>query len=243
MLLRAALPTLLLAGLPLQAQAQEEATEENDVSFALAVTTDTFFGFAPMAMGGVSLSDTLDFTFYGIYWSGGTGAAWGNWTEFGAGVNINLDGIGINPQLGIVSGNLLSGGASRGAPAVFGDGIVPNLTINLAKGSVEGQIYAGYYAPLRSSENPATGEDFGQTAYIHYWANAGYRASDFFSVGAHYEHLWGGATGDGNDVYQWVGPYVHFHMPDDRVGFRFNAGTDLVEGNDSFYKMSMIINF
>ena len=32
-------------------------------------------------------------------------------------------------------------------------------------------------------------------------------------------------------------------MPDDRVGFRFSGGADLVEEADSFYKMSMIMNF
>jgi hypothetical protein len=86
-----------LLAAPSAVSAQEES-DEQDVNFSLQVNTDTFFGLAPMATGALGLSDTLAFTFYGIYWSGGAGADWGNWAEFGAGVNIALGGVSINPQ-------------------------------------------------------------------------------------------------------------------------------------------------
>lgn len=217
---------------------------DDNVSFSLSVTTDTFFGFAPMATGSVGLTDKLAFTVYGIYWSGGTGAAWGNWAEFGAGISLDLGAITLTPQIGLVNGNLLSKGAADGVfGGVIADGIVPNLTVDLDAAGVEGQIYVGYYAPLRTIENPETGSNYDQTAYIHYWTSAGYGVLPWLSFGAHFEHLWGGAVGEGENVYQWIGPYVQVSMPSGRAGLSFAGGTDLVEGADSFYKMSMVVNF
>lgn len=242
--------TMMLAlglGLLTQPAFAQDEEEEDKVSFSLGVTTDRFFGFAPMATGAVKIKDKLDFTFYGIYWSGGSGANWGNWAEFGVGVNFSpIEGLGINPQIAVVSGNLLSKGAADGQfGGVFGDGLVPNLTVNLNKGKAEGQVYFGYYLPLRKFTDPSspTGADFGRTAYIHYWANAGFKATSYFSFGAHWEHLWGGAEKDGDNVYQWIGPYVQFSAPKGNAFFRFAGGPDIVEGADSFYKMTLGFNF
>lgn len=97
--------------------------------------------------------------------------------------------------------------SGTGGPAIFGDGIVPNVTIGLDLDNVEGQIYAGYYAPLRD-EAPQGGTTL---AYLHYWINAGYKASSSFSFGAHFEHLinsGGSEVDESTDVYQWFGPYV-----------------------------------
>ncbi len=220
---------------PLLAQSTEEEEEEK-LSVTLTLTADQFFGFAPMAAGSYKLSNKLDFTFYGIYWLAGTGAAWGNWTEFGVGVNYTpIEGLGINPQVGILSGNLLS--SYTEGPAIFGDGIVPNLTVNLDKKKVEGQLYFGYYLPLRTK--------FGSTSasYIHYWANAGYQLHKFFSVGAHWEHLRGGSKGNEDDVYQWIGPYIQFSALKGHLFSRFSAGPDVLKGNDSFYKLTFGYNF
>ena len=94
-------------------------------------------------------------TFYGIHWGVGTTAAWGNWTEFGIRANFQAaDGLSINPQIGLLGGNLLSSGT--GELAIFGNGIVPNLTVNLLKENVEGQFYFGLYSALRN-EAPPTG--------------------------------------------------------------------------------------
>ena len=168
-------------------------------------------------------------------------ANWGNWTEFGLGANFQAgEGLSINPQIGFLGGNLLSSGTA--GPAIFGDGIVPNLTVNLLKEKVEGQFYFGYYAPLRD-EAPANGTTL---AYVHYWLNLGYRASDFFSFGAHYEHLvnsGGSNVATSTDVYQWLGPYVQFSKPTGGPFARFSFGTDLVEGNDSFFKLTTGFSF
>lgn len=219
------------------------AQEEKQFNFSVALNSDQFFGFYPTFQGSYGFSDKTALTFYGIHWGGGTGANWGNWTEFGIGANFQAgDGLSINPQIGILSGNLLSSGTD--GPAIFGDGIVPNLTVNLLKEKVEGQFYFGYYAPLR--DEAPTNPPGTTLSYIHYWLNIGYRASNFFSFGAHYEHLINSGGSDGRastDVYQWLGPYVQFTKPTGGPFARFSFGTDLVEGNDSFFKLTTGFTF
>jgi hypothetical protein len=219
------------------------AQEEKQFNFSAALNSDQFFGFYPTFQGSYGFSDKAAFTFYGILWSGGTGGNWGNWTEFGIGANFQpAEGLSINPQIGILGGSLLSSGA--GGPAVFGDGIVPNLTVNLLREKTEGQFYFGYYAPLRD-EAPTLPQ--GTTlSFVHYWANFGFRASQFFSVGAHFEHLinsGGSNVAESTDLYQWLGPYVQFSKPGGGPFARFSFGTDLVEGNDSFFKLTTGFSF
>lgn len=233
---------LILAGYSLLTYSNEAAAqEEKEFNFSATLNSDQFFGFYPTFAGSYSFSDKASFTFYGILWSGGTGGGWGNWTEFGVGANFTAtEGLDINPQIGILGGNLLSSGTA--GPAVFGDGIVPNLTVNLNKAKTEGQFYFGYYAPLRDE----TFADGTTLAYIHYWLNFGIKASDFFSIGAHYEHLinsGGSNVATSTDVYQWLGPYVQFADPKGGPFARFSFGTDLVEGNDSFFKLTTGFSF
>ncbi len=217
--------------------AQEVVEEEDKFSMTLAVTADQFFGFAPMATGALTFSKKFQFTFYGIYWSGGTGGNWGNWTEFGMGVNfIPVEGLDINPQLGIVGGNLLS--SYTEGPAIFGDGIVPNLTVGLDKSKVEGELYFGYYAPLRQKF-----DELSTASYIHYWANAGYQITRYFSAGAHWEHLYGGPKNGEDDVYQWIGPYIQFSALKGNLFTRFSGGPDLLKANDSFFKLTFGYSF
>lgn len=220
---------LLFASFPMQAQ------EEKDMSFTVTLNSDQFFGFYPFFQGGYGLGDKVDLTFYGILWSGGTGGAWGNWSEFGVGVSLApIEGLSITPQVGVLGGNLLSSGT--GGPAVMGDGIVPNLTIGLDRSGLLGEIYAGYYIPLRD-----LAPDGGTTlSYVHYWANLGYQVTDFMAIGAHFEHLinsGGSEVEEATDVYQWIGPYLQFNAAG---GFaRLSAGGDLLEGNDSFFKVTV----
>ncbi len=224
------------------------AQSEKEFDFGVTLNSDQFFGFYPTFQGSYGVSDQTAFTFYGILWSGGTGGVqgasdpgWGNWTEFGVGLNFKAaEGLDINPQIGFLGGSLLSSGTS--GPSVMGDGIVPNLTVNLSKEKVEGQLYFGYYAPLRD-EAPAGGTTL---SYIHYWLSAGYRVSDFFSIGGHFEHLinsGGSNVASSTDVYQWLGPYVQFSKPTGGPFAKFSFGTDLVEGNDSFFKLTTGFNF
>ena len=216
--------------------------QDDKFSMSVSLNSDAFFGFYPFFTGSYSISDNLDFTFYGILWSGGTGGGWGNWTEFGVGVNLPVaDGLDISPQIGILGGNLLSSGTA--ASGILGDGIVPNLTIGLDKPKVEGEIYAGYYLPLRDE---TSGPSQTTLSFLHYWANLGYKVSPFFSFGAHFEHLintGGSLVEESTDVYQWLGPYVQFAQPDGGVFSRFSFGTDLVEGADSFWKLTLGYSF
>lgn len=217
------------------------AQTDDKFSFDLTLNSDQFFGFYPFFAGSYEVSDASAFTFYGILWSGGTGGGWGNWSEFGVGMNFTVtDGLDVNPQVGVLGGNLLSSGTA--GQAVFGDGIVPNLTIGLDKESVEGEFYLGYYLPLRDLA-PANGSTL---TYLHYWANFGVKASSFFSLGAHWEQLSNTARSDGGDtgsVYQWIGPYVQFSAPSGKAFARIAAGGDLVEGNDSFFKITTGFSF
>lgn len=217
------------------------AQEEKEFNFSVSLNSDQFFGFYPTFQGAYGFSDKAQLTFYGIHWGGGTGANWGNWTEFGIGANFKAgDGITINPQIGFLGGSLLSSGIA--GPAIFGDGIVPNLTVNLLKEKIEGQFYYGYYAALRD-EAPLNGTTL---SYTHYWINFGFRANKFFSLGAHYEHLinsGGSNVAEATDVYQWLGPYIQFSKPTGGPFARFSFGTDLVEGNDSFFKLTTGFSF
>lgn len=226
---------LFLAASPAFSQSDDK------FSFDVTLNSDQFFGFYPFFAGSYEVSESSAFTFYGILWSGGTGGGWGNWTEFGVGMNFTVaEGLDVNPQIGVLGGNLLSSG-TRGE-AVFGDGIVPNLTIGLDKASVEGEFYLGYYAPLRDLA-PANGTTL---SYLHYWANFGVKASDFFSIGAHWEQLsnTGGSNVANSTVeYQWIGPYVQFSAPSGKAFARLAAGGDLVEGNDSFFKLTTGFSF
>lgn len=217
------------------------AQDDDRFSFDVSLNSDQFFGFYPFFSGAYGVSDNLDFTFYGILWSGGTGGGWGNWTEFGVGVNFPVaDGVNINPQVGILGGSLLSSGAT--GAGILGDGIVPNVLIGLDRAKTEGEIYLGYYAPLRD-EAPANGTTL---AYLHYWANFGYKVSDVFSLGGHFEHLvntGGSNVSSSEDYYQWLGPYIQFTSPSGEPFARFAFGTDLVEGNDSFFKLTAGFGF
>lgn len=223
--------------------AQTEETKENKVSIGLSLNHDAFFGFNPMLSGAIKTGDKSALTFYGIQWGAGTAIAWGNWTEFGLGYSFQAgESVTINPQIGVTMGNLLS--SFTAGKYAFGDGIVPNLTVNLNYSKLEGQFYAGYYAALRK-EGPLTAN------YVHYWLNFGGKLSSHFSVGAHFENLFrqGGknqATTT-SQYYTWLGPYIQFTKG--IAGLRFSAGGNLAgesaraNFDGDFYKMNFFLNF
>lgn len=233
----------LLLTVAFSTKAQEEST-----TFSIGLTTDQFFGFAPSVGLEYKLSEKIGVSAYGIFWSGGTGAAWGNWTEFGGGANFYLsEGITFNPNIGFTFGSLLSKGAADGQlGGIAGDGIVPNFFFNVDIPKFESEVYFGYYAPLRN-EAP---EDGTTLAYLHYWANAGYKVSNVFSFGAHFEHL--KRTKDDiegkADYFQWIGPYLQLNAGKYDAFVRLSAGADIVDeslrfGDASFYKLSTGFSF
>jgi hypothetical protein len=218
-----------------------------DPTYTVTLNQDNFFGFNPSFNGLMPVSDKVDFSFYGTFWTrpsfglGGTGGSL--WTEFGVGASfLAADGLRIKPQIGITNGSLLSGGA-RGTGAArgsaFGDGIVPSLTINYSDDKLEAEYYGGYYAALRNRNST------GSLDFLHTWFNIGYKASSLVSFGPHYELLSNtrAVGGRANKTYEWLGAYVQFTLP---KGFfaRFTAGADLDKDNTGdFYKMSIGMSF
>lgn len=230
------------------------APSKRSDSFTVLLNQDSFFGFYPSFNGLIPVSDTVDFSFYGILWtnSGFSSIAGTDndlWTEFGVGANFHLaDGkLQVKPQIGLTNGALLSGGVldddgvPTGTGGNFADGVVPSLTVNYSDDSFEAEFYGGYYAALRN-RNDGAALDF-----LHTWVNAGYKVSDKFSGGVHYELLSntrntfpGGASAV---VYQWLGPYVQF-ATDNGFFARFTAGPDIEAGSDGdFYKLSAGFSF
>lgn len=226
---------------------QTETAGEKKLSMGVNLNSDIFFGFYPSFGGSYKLGEKTDFTFYGILWSGGTGRAWGNWTEFGIGVGIPVgESLYINPQIGLLNGSLTSG---LGTP-VLAEGIVPNLTARLNTSALEGELYVGYY----------TGFDHGNrntNSYLHYWLNGGYKISPLFSFGLHYEQLrfTGGknhASDAAYDFYACIGPYIQFAAPQGGLFTRFTSGFDLRSNEQvtksnykqpSFFKLSVGYSF
>lgn len=225
----------------------QETDKSEKLSGSLSLNHDAFFGFNPSLTLSYPVSKSTDVTFYGIIWGAGTGRSWGNWTEFGAGVNFKAGSFGINPQIGFTMGSLLSSGGAN--PGVIGDGIVPNLTVNYDDGKVIGQLYAGYYAALQEKTD-APGE--ATNNYVHYWLNAGYKVAPWFAIGAHYEHLYlsGGKRNQGGTIarlngYNWIGPFVQVSKK--AVGMRFSFGKDIDENQgtfsmNDFYKIAFTLN-
>lgn len=231
----------LEAGVATAATTTPPPTEEsNPFSLGVAINSDSFFGFYPTFAGSYTVSDTWAFTTYGIFWNGGRlGGSWGEWTEFGVGVAYNpTPWLSINPQIGFLGGNLLSSGAVS-PEGVLGDGYVPNLTVNLNSDKWEGQLYTGFYLPLRD-EAPAGAT---QLEFLHYWANVGYKVNQLVSVGVHHESLLGGADLTASTIYSWVGPYIQFRNQDTGIFVRFSGGWEVEGTSDTFWKMAVGFNF
>ena len=242
---------LFLLTATVSVMAQEK--KEDKLALSLALNHDAFFGFNPTVTAAYPVGKKTDLTFYGIQWGAGTASAWGNWTEFGLGVNLKSGSFAINPQLGFTMGNLLSSGtAQRG---VVGDGIVPNLTVNYDDSKFIGQFYGGYYAAFRNETPQPTADLASPTTlnYVHYWLNVGGRVTPWLALGAHFENLnlAGGkinpsGTTPSADYYQWIGPFVQ--VSKGAGGMRFSFGTDLTDpatssSTNDFYKLSFFFNF
>jgi hypothetical protein len=195
------------------------AQEDDKFSMSVSLNSDVFFGYYPFFQGAYKLNDKMSFTFYGIQWSGGTGAAWGNWTEFGAGVSLPMGAFTVTPQIGLLNGSLTSG---LGAPRL-GEGFVPNLTVGYNTDKIFGEFYGGFYVGLDKG-NPTTNN------YLHYWLTGGYKLSSLLTVGLHFEHLrFEGGKGPAEpfDYYMSLGPYVQLSDPKGNSFVRFTTGGDL----------------
>ncbi len=253
--LRALLITLATST-PLFAQA---ADADDKATYSLAMNQDSFFGFYPVFTGAVKVTEKVSWTGYGIFWttpSFGTGGGGGLWTEVGGGVHIEALGgrLGINPQVGILNGKLLSAGDF----AMAFEGVVPNLTVNLTTARVEGQVYAGAYTALRTGQVAnAAGTGLVDTGvknnFMHWWASGGLKLNPTVSVGAHYEQLdyrpsgADAASVRSEGLYKWAGPYLQVNVSS-RMSVRFLSGANVMDrpatdGNGSFYKLTATYTF
>jgi hypothetical protein len=241
--------SLLALGIS-NAHAEEDMSDKLSVDISL--NADAFFGLNPFLGASYQIDDgagksfSTDLTAYGIQWGAGTGSDWGQWTEAGFGVNMNFYGgaLAINPQLGFTFGSLLSSGAAE--EGIVGDGIVPNITINLDTDRFEGQGYAGFYLPLDNNADEAGGQSTNR--YIHWWANLGYKINPIVSAGIHIEELFldGGSNINNRvDGYFWLGPYIQ--VAKGNAGMRLSFGDDLDDSNsfsmNDFYKLQFFFSF
>lgn len=230
------------------AAVQASTASGRSESFTVVLNQDSFFGFYPTFNALIPVGENVDLSVYGILWTtpdfGTNGGGADLWTEFGIGAAIYAgENLVIKPQIGILNGALLSGGAAGGTGGNVFDGIVPNLTMNYSDDAFEAEFYGGYYAALRNRNS--SGLDF-----LHTWVNAGYKFTSNFSAGAHFEVLAltrnsnpGGAP---SNVYQWVGPYVQFAL-DNGFFARFTAGAEMGGGaggnQGDFYKLAVGFSF
>lgn len=238
--------TLLLSFVPAIGNA-----EKGDSSYSVLLNQDSFFGFYPSFTGLLEMNDTTDFSFYGIIWTKpafSLNESTGDnlWTEFGAGANFRLldNSLAIKAQLGITNGALLSGGGldENGdiTDGKFLDGVVPSLTINYASNRWEAEWYSGYYLAARGRDGDRALD------FLHLWANGGYKVIPQMSVGLHYELLdntrntYDGGSSD--VVYEWIGGYLQFALPDSGFFARLSGGSDEERGGD-FYKLNVGMSF
>ncbi len=212
---------------------------QNTSTFALALNQDNAFGFAPTVYGSFNLKESLDFTYYGIFWTNHAYTNQGGdaWTEMGIGLGFSaLKGRAyINPYLGFTHGSLLSDSPSGG----FGEGVVPGLVAFYEGRRLETELFFSYYKALRDG---GISSDF-----ILYWAYPGFVISDKIAVGLHYEqfYLTRDDTGLSESQYQWLGGYLKFKA-NEKYTFRFSLGDNLHDNPlyaSSFYKLSVAISF
>jgi hypothetical protein len=245
MFMRRSLPLLTLLVAAFSAAPATAQETKPAASFTVAVNQDNFFGFYPTFAGIYQVGKKTDFAFYGILWTipaFGLGGGGGNlWTEFGVGARFRSAGdkLAIKPQIGILSGSLLSGGTGDGGPAAF-EGVVPNLTINYSDSKFEAESYTGYYVATRRPAGNTTLD------FLHFWGNAGVKFAKIASVGAHYEQLRNSrnsSTGVGTNNYKWLGGYVQFALPMGAAA-RFTTGANVLDGGaGDFYKLGVSFGF
>jgi hypothetical protein len=223
--------SFLLYSLPADAQ-------DSTATFSIAINQDNAFGFAPAVYGSFGTRTSIDFTYYGIFWTNHafSNNGFDNWLETGIGVGIPVFNghLYCNPSLGFTHGSLLSGEAE----GRFAEGIVPNLAAFFDDGRFEGELYFGYYKALKEGDNYAD--------YILYWVYPGIKINERFSAGAHYEQFYLANNFDGfsESLYQWLGAYLKLNAGG-RHSYRFSAGANLVEGSqyaNSFYKLSISLS-
>lgn len=206
----------------------------------LLISQDNAFSFSVGVEGSFRMGGSLDFTFYGLFW---TNPSFGNllngsstWLETGVGLRYDAfgDRLTLLPRVGLSHGRLLSDGPD----GKLAEGIVPSLLVSYTDLPLEMEVYAAYYKGLAS-----IGRNAGD--YVLYWLLPGVRLSPNVSMGIHYERFVKTRTaqGDPGPLYEWLGGYIKFTVQD-RYTFRFSGGVNTFgEGNygPDFYKLALVL--
>lgn len=206
---------------------KKEPAERPPETFTVGFLQDNAFGFLPTVAGSFPMSEKWSFTFYGNFWTNpfyGTPSSAGNdiWLESGIGASTLTanDRLLLNPTLGLTHGKLLHGGPD----GVFGDGLVPALTLFYKDRQFELEAWGSFYKSLRRKTG-ANSSDF-----ILYWLYPGVFLKKNVSLGLHYEQFYLSRTtlGEAQSLYHMMGGYVKFTI-DERYWMRFSAGKNFVE--------------
>lgn len=224
---------------------------EQSSSFALCLSQDPAFGFYPSISGSLGLSQSLVFTFYGIFWTqdilGGKQGGTNLFTEFGVGLGLYIfnKSLYINPSIGICGGNFQSGGGR----AVIADAICPNLNISYSKNKFSLSFAFMLWKHIREVANI--------TPYIDQYEFVllpSYSFSNNFNLGIYYDYYFYYSYSDDLvkkvNGFMWLGPLVKFSL-NNGLSLSFAFGLDFVDYLENingkqlkeFYKMVATLPF
>lgn len=225
---------LFIALISVRAEDKAPAT-----TFSLSMGQDPIFGFYPSFAGSIALSETMQFTAYGIFWTadalGGNYGGLNLLTEFGAGLNFTMaEGkLNINPQIGLAHGNYQSGGGDH----VLADNIVPSLGIYYGEGDFYMSFNAIYWKGLRKEAKVTPYYDM-----IEYTLQPSIALSPNFGIGLYFDHLLTKADYEDYNIahpeekgktettttYLWVGPSLKFTFSKG-INCMFSFGADFAQ--------------
>lgn len=207
----------------------ENEANENPTRITLSFAQDPSFGFYPTVNGSVALTNSTDFTFYGIFWTqdalAGKQGGLGLLTEFGIGANFKfLDGnLFINPNIGIGNGKFQSGGGRH----IIGDNIAFSLFSGYSLNNIEISVGGIYWKGFRQEEMVTPYID-----QIEYTLTGWYKFNNWFSIGLYYDHYLitenNKQTKDTYTGYFWVGPAFRFNA-NSGAKLWFTFGPDFVQ--------------
>jgi len=207
----------------------EEETNDNSTTIILSLAQDPSFGFYPFINGSVTLTNSIDLTFYGIFWTqdalAGKEGGLGLLTEFGIGANFKFadDAFFLNPNIGLGNGKFQSGGGRH----VVGDNIAFSLFTGYSHNNFEIAGGGIYWKGFRREEMISPYID-----QIEYTLSSWYKANSWFSIGLYFDHFLitedDKQTKDTYTGYFWLGPAFKFTAKSG-ASMWFTFGPDFVQ--------------
>lgn len=227
------LGALVAAVLAAPAGAQPRAAQAPEPSASATLVADNFFGFQAGAVINAAIGGRM-VQGYGTYFTAnflGRGNGQNPWTEVGVGLPITTGAWTVTPRVGVVFGQLLSGGGNTGRP-LAGEGIVPNVTLSRSTGVLV-DAFAAYYRGLRS-------QGTAEYDFLHWNATVGIPAGRSVHVGGMIEQLNQTRSSGAGTVYRWVGPFAQI-ATGKGTAIRIAAGRNTDDGEGDFYKATFIL--